>query len=315
MLKNPFTTLKIIRNFTMSRKIFIPGITGSDLKLLRGLTNDPEFEILTLMFLLTWRLQLAVTLSGTTDVKEIQGLESARFISRNIAQLCRPLAASIAVTRTLGFQAEILASKNENERKEFLKTEVTNLVDNAPPRGVKVLKPGQVNPESLSRHRYGIMASLTGLWQAKPLYEPANVLSGMPAPAVSITDVISIFGEFWISIYGPDSKPKEIFTSENFLTKLKEKLDLNGPLSFNDGIYISTSNILPMEEGLVNSRTAPAEFKKIEVPQGTTDEILLLAGAQVTELAKQSLGKKPKPPVSAPPATPPKRTRRATKKS
>ena len=273
----------------MSNKIFIPGISGSDLKLLDQLLTNVFQNISIIIFLVAWRAQLASTLSSLLNTAEIQQLESSKLISRMIFSLGKPLAAAISVVRTLGYEAVALKEKaTPAERQSYLVSIVENLVENDAPTGSAILKPAQLNPETITKHRYGIMSSIIGKWQSKPIFEPGSVISGMPPGTVNLEDVFGIGKEFFQTIF--PSKASEWPTFEIFKTQIVELITgaLGGTTTFNDGVYISSSNILPLEEELGLTRSAPTNYSSVELDPEENDDLLKTAVTQLNTLATSS---------------------------
>jgi hypothetical protein len=270
-----------------AKHIFIPSVTIADLKFTYELLKEQFTSLFHIIFLLAWRCQLTTTfLQLNLSYAEIQQLDSAKVNSRLIYSLGKPLAAAIAVTRTLGFEASTLKSKDEEGQISYLREIVRDLINSDSPPGVRIYRVNQLNAETINLHRHGIMASLIGSWQSKPIFETSSVISGIPAGTITPSDTIeiSIALSDLIQKDADTWNYKEINTDsviQDIVNKLENK-------TFNDGIYISSSNILPMEEGLTIKRSIPSVFPAIEVDPNSTNEILNTAISQANELANSN---------------------------
>jgi hypothetical protein len=271
----------------MVGKVILPGVDGSDFKFMKSFIENWFISFFTLIFVILWRVQLVTSLSDIKDKKAIQALPSARENARLIASHGKVIAAQIALSRTMGYEAKTLSDLAPEEREPHCRTIVSDLAANPAPRGSKILQQGQINAETIKSHRYGIMASLIGQWQSKPLFEPLSVLIGIPATSITITDVLDISQDLVAKVNPPAYDGPEL--DQNILLPLvKETIVLSQETPFNDGIYISSSNILPLETVLNFTRSNPSPVELASPKEGEKDPLLLAAMRQNEILCKNN---------------------------
>ena len=282
----------------------IPDVSGKELRVAFEIMESPYEQLCVTLFLLAWRVQVAVVLGQMSSPDQIQALESMRFCAKQIFMASRPFVAALAVAKSLGFEAESLKGMNSEERRKYLKGIASELTTEEAPKGAKVLTAGQVNSSNIKSHRFGLMNQIRGTWQSKSMYAPLTVVKGMPASSMTLGDILSQAKVIWQGVFGPDVA--EAIEIELGLFKQTLTSTLAFPQLFNDGVYISSTNLFAIEDGLGFQRPHPSTYSAIQIPEGDTDVILAAAADQVKGLAKATApAKKAAPTPSAAPPPPP----------
>jgi len=293
----------------INKKFIIPGVAKRDFSSWKESNAERTALIETTVFLIAWRAQISATLSGQITTSEIQQLPTMRFIARQLSTnyQCKRLAATIAINRTLGFEAQELLSLATTKRPAYLQELVNTLALTKPPRGVKVLTNSQITETTLVTHRLGIMAQLYGLWQSKPLYDPTTVIKAFPASTVDPETLLELIQTLWKELIGTEaaqptdasfSLVKEYIPTSGHIPPGEDAGEFilssegrraNGiasefhTLTFNDGIVINSSNLFLLEEHLNNGeipgliRPIPKPLEAIELPEDDQDPLLQLA--------------------------------------
>jgi hypothetical protein len=322
-------------------KIIIPGITKKDLidynEIFLG--DNPCISLSTLCFLLAWRAQISSNLNGLLTSQEIQQLESMRWIAKQLSTniQVKNLAALIAITRTLGFEAAHLASLQVEERMPYLRKLTMELALTRPPRGVKMLSNSQITNENLIKHRLGIMAQLYGLWQSKPLYDPNLVVRGTLPAQLDIDTFCALINNLWIEMLGTDNLPtfeqiielrdyipiRHYSTGEEDVNIYQPLLEADGriynlqegenlveqPTIFNDGISISKLNLFILEAIFLYDKVSfiqrplPSTIDPVETPSGDTDPLLSRAVSSNQSIRAEQSRSTKKRPAKLSPAT------------
>lgn len=293
------------------KRFLFPGLIGKDLKLTHILLDNAYLHFLNTVFLIVWRIQMAATFGNMMPTKEVQGMPSMKENAKLIAKLARPIAVAVAVSRTLSYDPVILNPENDKStRAVLLRETVENLIAEKPYRGSAVLKPNQINTETLGQHRQGIVSSLIGTWQSKALFDPRSVLTGIPPTTVTLKDVIDMAQDILSQtsqttppLTNPDEELKAV---ENALTEILSEF----PHPINDGVYLNPTNLFPLEANLGVQRTGPSVIiAPPPISLDDTDPLLVAANEQAVKLSK-TLRKAPSPPLAPPavlpiPAAPP----------
>jgi hypothetical protein len=298
-------------------KLFIPGITGADLKDFSLISNNSESGLYYVSFIVVWRAQMAANLSTTLSPAEIQSLSSMRYAAKKLSSIkkIRMLAATVAINRSIAFDLPALKSLGSNkERFDYLNSQALELVNGKPPRGIKILSPSQINDSNLINHRFAIMAKLFGLWQSKPIYDPASILKGGAIASVDSATVIQCFNTTSKLMLGDDAYiadesnlkylnislfPKATAHDETG-TPTHWSSDESEITEFNDGVNLTrTNNILPIEEGLTMVRKIPQPFEMVSLPPEQVQDPLLNRAMEQGKLFTRSNAARVVPPPRA----------------
>lgn len=274
-------------------QIFFPGLNSSDFTLMEAIHGTWPSGFLLTAYLLAWRAQITTILKNTLTTQAIQQLDTMKFIASQFNKIIsiRLFIATIVITRTLKYEATTLSDlKDENARTSYLQELVNDLAHNKPPRGAKILNENQINKETIQSHRFGIMASIIGTFQATPLFEPGNIIKSSILSNLDFNTFIEIF-----------VRSSDILMNNNQSSTIKTRTDLhninnekNGPkyhinqsitngthLEMQDNITLgSENNLFPLETTLQISRPTPVLPTEITLKPGENSLYLNLIANQ-----------------------------------
>jgi hypothetical protein len=292
-------------------KFFIPGITGKDLAQ-ASIFTDLERPLIVTIFYLLWKVQLSTITKDTMDAKAIQQMESQKYLSKQLAtnKGCKILLSAVALSRSLGIELPTISKLSEKDIQKHLSVIHHKLVESPPPRGSKILSYNNLTPSNVETHRYGIMASISGLWQSKPVFDPKSILQGINAVLLDIESAHAITIQLFKDLEIPLNP---VYESLETYTNLIIELISFEEIIFMDGIQISDkANRTPIEQKLNVTRTIPTTYDPIIIPSTETNKILIAASLQYSQLSNPSTKTKkpwdskiPKP--TPPPVTPPQK--------
>jgi hypothetical protein len=326
--------------------IYVPFLSKKLAQLANNVYNVHDV-ILVIMFLTAHRAQISMASLGILPKDKILQLESMKWNSRllaNAAELKR-FYALVAICETLSQETENLLPLNSAKAAEYLDNLSEVLSQEAKPRNARVISNAAITQENLNVHRHGKMAQYIGLLQAKPVFEPANIVKGA---AVSVMGPGSFLDTALATLEKLEIQPLPETVTDSYAYFVREALKTEGTSEseaktkalsyllsytlgwaadyveiFDDAIgFGSDNNLLPLEVILPISR--PINTVAKNVPNLTEEQMnnpfLREAADQLVstnnEIKARNKGGQPKSPQSkaglkstAPPS-PPSRSKR-----
>lgn len=284
-------------------QIIIPDLKLKDFKLFTSIFGNHAFGIIIFLFLLVQRAQMATSVNLTAQ--EIQKLDSMRWNAKQMLtdEFVIGFHTSRSMVESIQFSYSKIASLSPEDRNAILESEQNSIMNSS--RG-KVLNPNQIDEETLSIHRKGLVMSYVGTAQSTPIYSPSDIVKNSSVMTMDFEAVYNYGVQLCDLLgYDLDNQIKEIIENNELFSDESLPKDLepwqkaarildyyifkgqdfknHSCTSFADGINIGPNNLLPVEQGFSIKRSAPAQPIDI-IPIDESDPINKIIQERAVEL-------------------------------
>lgn len=256
---------------TLKPQVFVPVLTKSIAKAADAILPI-SCGLIVLVYLLIWRAQFATIAKSTMDVQSIQGSDTAKWLAKQIARnpLVRSLLCSLIIADTLNLEFRISPERYSSLNQEDILSELGQVNEtfckSTPKPGSRMLPVPAINSmDSLTTHRFGLLAQNIGILQARSIYEPNTLAKNVSISNIDLGSLADSLQDLHANLeIAVDPTFSEVLASPNRQEAFKNWLDkqLFEPLSaynkaeFFDGINVGTSdNKLPLEQSSLITRT------------------------------------------------------------
>lgn len=238
--------------------IVIPEITKPKILAAEAI-NSTSGGLIILTLLLAQRAQISSSLPQYQK-QDIQQLESIKWNAKQIAKtsIIRNFVVQLVLADTINYEMNKIKSLSKEEIDEYINYLAKDLVQSSPNRDAKILHPRAINQSNIKSHRLALIARYIGIWQARPIFEPYQIIKNHPAQALNaeqLSDIIfELHNTFDINL---DSRLNELISSklskeEALITFIKEYFKDNmqdEKIIFSDIVnFKSVNNITPIEK-------------------------------------------------------------------